>query len=66
MNPKYPKIKVKLSGEDGNALNVLARVQVALRKANVPADEIRVFAKEAMDGDYNDLLSTCRKWITVL
>lgn len=62
---KYPKIKVKLVGEDGNAFAIMGRVIGALRKANVSNEEIKLFKEEAMSGDYNNLLATCTKWVNV-
>lgn len=63
--PKYPDIKVKLIGTDGNAFALLARVNGALKKAGVPEEEFEVFFKEATSGDYNHLLCTCMDWVTV-
>ena len=65
MNVKYPKIKVQLSGEDGNAFFILARVRGAMRKAQVPKEEIDQFTQEAKSGDYDHLLQTCMKWVDV-
>ena len=62
---KYPEIKVKLAGEDGNAFVIISRVTSSLRKAKVPKDEIDKFQEEAMSGDYNHLLQTCCKWVSV-
>jgi len=62
---KYPKIKVKLVSEDGNAFAILGRVQAAMRKGKVPPEEIKLFMAEAMSGDYNHLLVTAMKWVTV-
>lgn len=62
---KYPKIKVKLTGRDGNAFAILGRVQAAMRMHNVPKAEINEFIEEATKGDYNDLLGTCMKWVDV-
>lgn len=62
---KYPDIKVKLVGRDGNAFAILGAVQAALKKGKVPPDAIKKFQTEAMSGDYNHLLSTCMKWVTV-
>ncbi len=63
MEVKYPKIKVKLTGTDGNAFAILGKVKATLRKAGAAdADE---FLKEAMSGDYNKLLATCMKWVNV-
>jgi hypothetical protein len=65
MNIKYPKIKVRLAGKDGNAFNLLGIMQHALQRGGVPKVEIDAFLKEAMSGDYDYLLQTCMKWATV-
>jgi hypothetical protein len=62
---KYPNIKVKLIGKDGNAFSIIGRVAEAMRKKKIPEEEIASFRKEAMRGDYNNLLRTCMKWVTV-
>ncbi len=58
MEPKYPHVKVKLVGQDGNAFFILGRVAAALRRAHVPQAEIDAFLKEARSGDYDHLLQT--------
>lgn len=63
--PKYPNIKVQLSGEDGNVFFILGRMQSALRKGNVPAEEIKAFMTKAMSGDYDNALRTCMEWVEV-
>lgn len=62
---KYPEIKVQLSGKDGNAFNLLGIMQNALRKAKIPNEEIDAFFKDATSGDYDHLLQTCTKMVTV-
>ena len=62
--PKY-NIEVQLSGRDGNAFNVMANVTGAMKKAKVPKEEIDSFIEEATSGDYDHLLQTCMKWVTV-
>lgn len=62
---RYPKIKVQLTGKDGNAFFVLGQVRTALRNAFVSQDEREAFMTEATKGDYNDLLATCMKWVDV-
>ena len=64
MMPKYD-IKVNLSGEDGNALNILGRVRRALRREGVNSEELDKFYAEATSGDYDHLLQTCMKWVEV-
>lgn len=53
---KYPRVKVKLTGTDGNAFALLGKVREAMRKAKVPAEEIKAVMDEAMSGDYDNLL----------
>jgi len=62
---KYPKVKVKLVGEDGNAFAILGRVMGALRKAGVPKEKIDEFLTEAQSGNYDHLLQTCMHWVKV-
>ena len=63
--PKYPDVRVKLSGTDGNAFSLMGKVSQALRKASVPQAEITAFQAEAMSGDYDHLLQTCMRWVNV-
>ena len=63
--PKYPDIEVQLSGNDGNAFAVLGAVTRALKRAGVPADDVKAFTDEATSGDYDHLLSTCMRWVEV-
>ena len=55
---KYPHVKVRLVGKDGNAFAVLGKVKQAMQKAGIPAAEITAFVEEASSGDYNHLLQT--------
>ncbi|AGT12990.1 hypothetical protein KAYACHO_86 [Mycobacterium phage KayaCho] len=63
--PKYPEVEVELIGQDGNGFLIVSKVQRALRQAGVPADEVTAYVNEATDGDYDDLLATTMRWITV-
>ena len=60
---RFPHVTVQLTGEDGNAFAIMGRVCKALRRAGVGDDAIKEFQKEAMSGDYNDLLCTCMRWV---
>jgi hypothetical protein len=55
---RYPHIEVQLSGEDGNAMFIIARTSKALRRADIPKAEIDAFIAEAMSGDYDHVLQT--------
>lgn len=63
--PKYPDIRVKLVGEDGNAFSILGRCTKAMRKAGLAEDERKTFMAEATSGDYDNLLGTTMKWFAV-
>jgi len=65
MEPKYPNVKVKLVGTDGNAFALLGKCRVAAKAAGVPKEELDKFLMEAMNGDYDNLLVTCVKWFTI-
>ena len=65
MSVKYPEIRVQLTGTDGNAYALLGQMRNALRKGGVSKEEIDAFLKEAMSGDYSNLLATCARWADV-
>lgn len=62
---KYPHVEVQLTGEDGSAIFVIGRVTKALRRSGVSNSEISSFAREAMAGDYNHVLVTAMRWVSV-
>jgi hypothetical protein len=63
--PKYPNVEVQLTGEDGNAMAIMARVGSALKKAGVSKEEIDAYYAESQSGDYDNLLRTAVKWVSV-
>jgi hypothetical protein len=63
--PKYPAVKVQLSGADNNALAIMGAISAALRRACVSDEEITLFLEESTSGDYDDLLVTAMKWVDV-
>lgn len=65
VKPKYPRVTVQLSGEDGNAFSIIGRVARELRRAKVPDAEITKFRDEAMSGDYDNVLQTAMRWVEV-
>jgi hypothetical protein len=62
---KHPEVEVELVGLDGNAFAVLGRVLGALKRAGVPEAERKEFQAEATSGDYDHLLATVTRWVTV-
>lgn len=63
--PKYPDIEVRLVGEDGNAVAIMGRVSNAMRKAGVSQEEINAYLDESMSGNYDNLIATAVKWVSV-
>jgi hypothetical protein len=59
------KIKIRLSGTDGNAFSILGKCTNEMRKHKATPEDIKSFRDEAMSGDYDHLLSTCCKWFEV-
>jgi hypothetical protein len=62
---RHPEVEVQLTGGDGNAFAVLGVVRKALVDAG-HHDEVEAFFAEATIGDYDHLLRTCMRWVTVL
>jgi hypothetical protein len=62
--PKFD-VEVKLIGTDGNAFALLGKVRRGLVSAGATGEDIQLFLEEAMNGDYNHLLSTCMDWVNV-
>jgi hypothetical protein len=62
--PKYD-VEVQLTGNDGNAFNIMAQVNRALRNAGATPEEIKQYQQEAMSGDYDNLLRVTQEWVEV-
>lgn len=60
-----PKMKKRALGNDGNAFYILGKVKRAMEGVGVPVKEVKAFLEEAKSGDYDHLLQTCMKWVTV-
>jgi hypothetical protein len=61
---KYPDVRVRLVGEDGNAYAIMGRVQSALQDAGISNKECEKYIKEATSGDYDNLLRVTMSWVT--
>jgi len=62
-----PKIKptVKLIDTNGNALAIIGRVKNALVKAGADKEYVDKYLKEAMFGDYDNLLCVTMDYVDV-
>jgi hypothetical protein len=61
----YPWVEVRLTGTDGNALAIVARVRRALEHFGVDDDECEAFVHEALSDGYDNVLATAMKWVAV-
>ena len=61
--PKYPHVRVRLVGEDGNAFAILGRTKRTLQQAGASAEDVAAFMAEATAGDYDQLLATVMRWV---
>lgn len=61
---KY-NLEVELSGVDGNAFCLIGAVTRALKQSGAKKEELDEFRKEALSGDYDNMLQTCMKWVNV-
>lgn len=60
--PKFPDVTVQLTGEDGNAFFIAARVRQALTRAG-HREGAEEFFGEALSGDYDHLLQTALAYV---
>lgn len=65
METKYPEVVVELVGQDGNAFYIMGAVSKALRKHGVDKTEIDEYMTESMSGDYDNLIRTALRWVSV-
>ena len=62
---KHPEVDVQLVGNDGNAFAVIGAVVKGLRRAGVDQTEVTQFMEECNQGNYDNLLQTCMRWVNV-
>jgi hypothetical protein len=65
MTEPTEKPTVKFIGTDGNALAIIGRVKNALVKAGADQDYVDQYLKEAMFGDYDNLLCVTMNYVHV-
>lgn len=66
MDIKYDDVTVKLTGEDGNAFNIIGQVNRGIREVH-GADAAKEFADEAMTSEsYDALLAFVQRTVNVV
>lgn len=63
-NPRYPDIEVQLTGTDGNVFALMGRVSHALKRGEVPHDQIDEMRAEVFSSDsYEAALNVLSSWV---
>lgn len=60
-----PRPEIRLSGQNGNAYNVMGIAQEGMRKAGWTREQIDAYFEEARSGDYDNLLAVTMKYCEV-
>lgn len=63
---KYPEVEVELVGQDGNAFFIMGTVKKALLRHGIGKEEVNEYLEEAMSGNYDHLLVTTMRWVTIV
>jgi hypothetical protein len=64
--PKYPDVRVQISGEDGNIYAIGGRVGKALGRAGVPRREINeLYQSLSSAKSYDEALQVVMDWVEV-
>lgn len=53
---KFPHVKIRLVGEDGNAFAIMGRTTEAMKRAGCTMQEREEYRNAATSGDYDNLL----------
>lgn len=62
--PKFPNVRVKLAGEDGNVFAIIGRVCRALRQGGANDVDVKAFTDEIQAaGSYDDALVVVMRWV---
>ena len=62
---KFKTAPVNLAEHDGNAFSILGTARAALRHAGATKAEQNQYYEEATSGDYDELLRTTMRWVSV-
>ena len=63
--PKYPNVRVRFTGRDGNSLLILGLCNRAAKEAGLSEEERQRFMNEAASGNYKHLLATAAELFDV-
>lgn len=63
--PYFPELLVPMTGEDGNAFFMTGRVRRELRLYGVPKEAQVLFFDNALADDYDWVLATIQRWVSI-
>ena len=63
--PKYPRVKVQMITTYGGFHPTVGAVQAAMRQAGISLQELSAVYEDAADGDEDNLLRTCQRWVDI-
>jgi hypothetical protein len=63
--PKYPRVKIQMTGSYGGFYPTVAAVQAAMLRAGIPLQELSSFCPEATEADEDSIQRTCLRWVQV-
>lgn len=62
---KIEKPTVDLSGFELSAFSIIGKVRRELYSTGYTRKEIQVYEKEALSGDYENLINVTKKWVNI-
>lgn len=64
VEPRFPNVHVRLTGEDGNVFAIIGRVRRALKEAGVSEEDLQAFMDEVTNShSYDEALATVMRWV---
>lgn len=63
--PVHPHIHLKLIGTDSHPMSIVAALRKSLRKGGIGGTAIDRIIREALSGDYDNVLTTTMKYVHV-
>lgn len=66
VEPRFPNVSVKLTGNDGNVFLIIGRVQRALLSGGATREQASEFVNEVTNADsYDAALQVVMRWVEV-
>lgn len=63
--PRFPTVHVSLLNALGNSHNIVSRTASALKDESVPDSAVQDYITEALSQDFEHMIATTAKWVTL-